>query len=82
MILVTSHFNWHHVMTLTVDLFQDQICCHAVNNNSKNLIVCFVSDINIISRGIKAEHSYFASSVLVAILLQMASYYLAFDLVK
>ena len=39
MILVTGPFNWHHVVTLTFDLLQGQICCWAGDHNSPNLLV-------------------------------------------
>ena len=43
MILVTSPFNWHHAvtMTLTFDLLQGQSCCRAGDHNSPNLLVVF-----------------------------------------
>ena len=43
MILVTSPFNWHHAVTLTLtfDLLQGQRCCHARDHNSPNLLVRF-----------------------------------------
>ena len=34
MILVTGPFNWHHIVTLTFDLLQGQICCRAGDHNS------------------------------------------------
>ena len=39
MVLVISSFNWHHVVTLTFDLFEGQICCHAGDHNSPNLLI-------------------------------------------
>ena len=39
MVLVTSPFNWHHVVTLTFDIFQGQICCRAGEHNPPNLLV-------------------------------------------
>ena len=37
MILVTSPFKWHHVVTLTFDLLQGQSCCWAGDHNSPKL---------------------------------------------
>ena len=44
MILVTSPFNWHHAMTLTLTfgLLQGQSCCRVGDHNSPNLLVYFV----------------------------------------
>ena len=39
MISVTSAFYWYHVVTLTSDLCQGQICCLAGDHNSSNLLV-------------------------------------------
>ena len=38
MILV-SPFDWHHLVTLTFDILQDQSCCRAGEHNSLNLLI-------------------------------------------
>ena len=39
MITVTSPLDWNHVVTLTFDLCQGQICCRVGDHNSLNLLV-------------------------------------------
>ena len=34
---------WYHVVTLTFELLQGQICCQAGDHNSLNLLVCLMS---------------------------------------
>ena len=38
-LLVRRPFQWHHAMTLTFDLLLGQLCCHAEDHNSLNLLV-------------------------------------------